>query len=146
MSLSSSSYPHDRELPGNSLVVQWLKLYTFTAKGLGLIPGQGIKIPQVTCCSKKTKRPTSVCVCVFSFSVVSDFVTPWTVAPQAPLSMGFSRQEYWSGLPFPPPRDLPDPGIEPGSPESPIYCIGRWIFCHCGTWEAPPFQNKISQN
>ena len=44
------------------------------------------------------------------------FVTPWTVAYQAPLSMGFSRQEYWSGLPFPSPGDLPDPGIEPGFP------------------------------
>ena len=44
------------------------------------------------------------------------FVTPWTVAHQAPLSMGFSRQEYWSGLPFPSPEDLPDPGIEPRSP------------------------------
>jgi len=44
------------------------------------------------------------------------FVTPWTVASQAPLSKGFSRQEYWSGLPFPPPGDLPDPGIEPRYP------------------------------
>jgi len=43
-------------------------------------------------------------------------VTPWTVASQAPLSMGFSRQEYWSGLPFPSPGDLPDPGIESRSP------------------------------
>ena len=43
-------------------------------------------------------------------------MTPWTVAHQAPLSMGFSRQEYWSGSPFPSPGDLPDPGIEPGSP------------------------------
>ena len=42
-------------------------------------------------------------------------VTPWTVACQAPLSMRFSRQEYWSGLPLPPPGHLPDPGIEPGS-------------------------------
>ena len=42
--------------------------------------------------------------------------TPWTVACQAPLSMGFSRQEYWRGLPFPSPGDLPDLGIEPGSP------------------------------
>ena len=41
---------------------------------------------------------------------------PWTVAHQTPLSMEFSRQEYWSGLPFPSPVDLPDPGIEPGSP------------------------------
>ena len=44
------------------------------------------------------------------------FVTPWTIACQAPPSMGFSRQEYWSGLPFLSPRDLPDPGIEPRSP------------------------------
>ena len=44
------------------------------------------------------------------------FATPWTVAHQAPLSMGFSRQEYWSGLPFPSPGDLPNPGIEPRSP------------------------------
>ena len=44
------------------------------------------------------------------------FATPWTVAYQAPLSMGFSRQEYWSGLPFPSPGDHPNPGIEPGSP------------------------------
>ena len=44
------------------------------------------------------------------------FATPWTVAYQAPLSMGFFRQERWSGLPFPSPGDLPNPGIEPGSP------------------------------
>ena len=44
------------------------------------------------------------------------FVTPWTVACQAPLSMGFSRQEYWNGLPCPPAGDLPDPGVEPVSP------------------------------
>ena len=43
-------------------------------------------------------------------------MTPWTVAHQSPLSMGFSRQEYWSGLPFPPPGDLPDLGVEPTSP------------------------------
>ena len=43
-------------------------------------------------------------------------MTPWDVAQKAPLSMGFSRQEYWSGLPFPSPGDLPDPGMEPGSP------------------------------
>ena len=53
---------------------------------------------------------------VKSLSRVQLFATPWTVAHQAPLSMGFSRQEYWSGLPFPSRGDLPDPGIEPGSP------------------------------
>ena len=53
---------------------------------------------------------------VKSLSRVRLFVTPWTVAYQAPPSMGFSRQECWSGLPFPSPGDLPDPGIKPGSP------------------------------
>ena len=53
---------------------------------------------------------------VKSLSSVLPFTTPWTVADQAPPSMGFSRQEYWSGLPFPPPGDLPNPGIKPGSP------------------------------
>ena len=50
------------------------------------------------------------------FSCVQFFATSWTVARQAPLSMGFSKQEYWSGLPFPSPGDLPDLGIEPASP------------------------------
>ena len=53
---------------------------------------------------------------VKSLSHVRLFATPWTVALQAPLFMGFSRQEYWSGLPFPSPGDLPDLGIEPRSP------------------------------
>ena len=53
---------------------------------------------------------------VKSLSLVRLFVTPLTVTYQAPLSMGFSRQEYWSGLPFPSPGELPNPGIEPGSP------------------------------
>ena len=55
------------------------------------------------------------CVCVFSHSAVSDSASPWTVAGQSPLSIAFSRQEYWSGLPFLPPGDLPDSGIEPAS-------------------------------
>ena len=53
---------------------------------------------------------------VKSFSLVRLFMTPWTVAYQASPSMGFSRQEYWSGVPFPSPGDLPNPGIKPGSP------------------------------
>ena len=52
--------------------------------------------------------------CVLSY--VQLFVTPWTVAHQAPVSMGLSRQEYWCGLPFPSPGDLPDPGIKSASP------------------------------
>ena len=54
------------------------------------------------------------------------FVTPWTVNCQAPLSMGVPRQEHWSGLPFPPPEDLPDLGIEPVSPASPAMA-GRFF-------------------
>ena len=53
---------------------------------------------------------------VKSLSRVRLFATLWTIARQAPLSMGFSRQEYWNGLPFPPPGDLPHPGIKPTSP------------------------------
>ena len=57
---------------------------------------------------------------------MSDSVTLWTVARQAPLSMGFSRQEYWSGLLCPPPGELRDPGIEPASLRSPAL-VGRFI-------------------
>ena len=56
---------------------------------------------------------------VKSLSRVQLFATQWTVARQAPVSMGFPRQEYWSGWPFPSPGDLPDPGIKPLTPVSP---------------------------
>ena len=69
--------------------------------------------------------------------VVSNPLPLQTVGPQAPLAMGFSRQEYWSGLSFPTPGDLPNPGIEPTSLASPG--IGRQILYHCTTWEAPQF-------
>ena len=68
------------------------------------------------------------------FSHVRLFATPWTVAHQAPLSMGFPRQEYWSGFPFLPPGDLPDPGMELAI--SYVSCIGRWGLYQCITWEA----------
>ena len=68
------------------------------------------------------------------FSHVRLCATPWSVACQAPLSMGFSRQEYWSGLPCPPPWDLPDPGIEPTSLKSPALAGG--FFTTSATWEA----------
>ena len=60
--------------------------------------------------------------CVYLSTHVQLFATPWTVAHQAPLSMGFSRQEYWSGLPCSPPGDLPNPGLNPGL----MHC--RWIL------------------
>ena len=61
---------------------------------------------------------------VKSLSHVRLLATPWTAAYQAPPSMGFSREEYWSGLPFSPPEDLPDPGIEPTSLVSPALAGG----------------------
>ena len=68
--------------------------------------------------------------CMLScFSCVWLFVTLWTVACQAPLFMGFSRQEYWSGLPCPSPGHLPDPGIEPASLN--ISCTGRQVIYMC---------------
>ena len=70
-----------------------------------------------------------MCAC----SVMSISVTPWTVAHQAPLPMAPSRQEYWSGLPRPPPGDLPDPGIEPVSLTSPALAGG--FFTTSATWE-----------
>ena len=54
----------------------------------------------------------------------SDSATPWTATRQAPLSMGFFRQEYWSGLPFPSPGDHPNPGIKPETPVSPALVTG----------------------
>ena len=62
------------------------------------------------------------------FSGFQFFAALWTVALQAPLSMGFSRQEYWSGLPFPPPGDLPDPGIEPVSLMPPALADRFFFF------------------
>ena len=76
-----------------------------------------------------------VCVCE-SFSHVQLLVTPWTIAHQAPLSMEFSRQEYWSGLPFPSPGDLLNPGIDPGLP----YC--RQIL-DCLNHQGSPFSDKV---
>ena len=67
-------------------------------------------------------------VCLLGcFSCVWLFATPWTIAHKAPLSMGFFREEYWSGLPCHPPGDLPNPEMEP---ESHVSCIGRWVLYH----------------
>ena len=70
------------------------------------------------------------------FSRVRLFATPWTAAYQAPLSMGFSRQQHWSGLPCPPPGDLSDPGIKPTSLFSPA--LAYRFFTSRATWEAQP--------
>ena len=78
-----------------------------------------------------------VCVCMPAKSLHSclSLVTPWAIACQAPLSMGFSRQEYWSGLPCPTAGDLPHPGIELTSLMSPALACG--FFTTSATWEAP---------
>ena len=68
------------------------------------------------------------------FSHVQLFATLWTGALQAPLSMGFSRQKNWNGLPFPPPGDLPDPGIEPASLTS--LALASRFFTTGAIWEA----------
>ena len=78
------------------------------------------------------------------FSHVQLFVTLWIVACQAPLSMGFSRQEYWSGLPCPLPGDLPYPGIEPASLMSPALA-GRF-FTTTTTWEAHKSSIQVQNN
>ena len=75
-----------------------------------------------------------VCVCVCVLSHGQLFVTPWTVAHQAPLSMEFSRQEYWSGLPFPTPGDLLTSETEPVSLASPALASG--FLTTSATWEA----------
>ena len=82
-----------------------------------------------------------MCVHILSrFSRVPLFATLWTVAHQAPLSMGFSRQEYWSELPCSPPGDIPDLGIEPTSLMSPVL-VGRF-FTTGAIWEALAFHRR----
>ena len=71
-----------------------------------------------------SKCIVDICICVCVLSCVQLFAIPRTVARQIPLSMEFSRQEYWSGLPFPTPGDLPNPGIKPKSPASPAMAGG----------------------
>ena len=69
------------------------------------------------------------------------FATSGTVAHQPPLSMVFPRQEYWSGLPFPIPGNLPEPGVEPTSPSSPALAAG--FVYRCANWEAPKERKLI---
>ena len=86
-------------------------------------------------CPKELGSCSHLCVCVQSLSHVQLLAAAWTVARQAPLSMGFSSQEYWSGLPFPTPGDLPNPGIKPTSLVSSALA-GRF-FTTSATWGAP---------
>ena len=88
------------------------------------------------CCTIPASHVLSAPLCLGLCSVaMSDFASLWTVAFQAPLSMGSSRQEYWSGWPCPPPGVLPDPGIKPESLTSPA--LEGQFFTTSATWEAP---------
>ena len=90
----------------------------------------------------KEEAPKLACGCMLScFSHVWLFVTPCTRAHQAPLSIGFSRPEYWTGLPFPPAGDLPDPGVKPMSLTSSAL-TGRF-FTTSATWEAEFIMREV---
>ena len=84
---------------------------------------------------------TVVLAVVESLSHVQVFLTLWTVACQAPLSVGLSRRDYWSGSPFPPPGDLPNPGIEPLNSH---LLLGRQILDYWAAWE-PRYHHTHSQ-
>ena len=82
---------------------------------------------------------------LFSHQVMpNSFVTPWTIAHQAPLSMGFPRQDYWSGLPFLSPGDLPDPGIEPMS--SALQADFFLPLSHLGSMKALDINYNMKDN
>ena len=81
-----------------------------------------------------TEPSTVTGVCVYVLRCAQLFVTPWTVARQAPLAMGFSKQEYWRELPFSSSEDLPDPGMELTSSESPALQADSLGLSH---WESP---------
>ena len=113
------SNPMDCSLPGSSVcgifqarVLEW-----------GAIASQGgCKEPLCLLFLKSCGEIHVMCTCVLSH--VRFYATPWAVAHQAPVSVGFPRKEYWSGLPFPTPGDLPDPGIKPVSLASPALAGG----------------------
>ena len=112
---------------GKSKIKMWAGLVSFEASLFGL---QTAALP--TDCLPSLLADVlifSYCVYAKLLSHVRLFGTPWTVARQAPLSMGFSRQEYWSGLPCPPPGDFPDPGVEPTSPA----LVGGLFTIHLGS-------------
>ena len=74
------------------------------------------------------------------YTYVQFFLTPWAVSHQPPLSMRFFRQEYWSGLPFPTPEDLPDPGIEPVS----LWQVDSFPVHHMGSPKKKPYTHLLN--
>ena len=106
-------------LPGSSVFGR--------SRALWLVPLLVERVLRILCVPEVCVRAR-----VLNASVMSDSETPWTVAHQAPLFMGFSRWEYWSGVPFPPLGDLPMPGIEPASLTS--CSLARRFFTTSATW------------
>ena len=103
--------------------------------------GGGRGMDTCVCMAESLQSPATITTLLLSYvSILNHFspvrlcATPWTVACQAPLSIGFSRQEYWSGLSCPPPGDLPHPGIKPASLRSPALA-GRF-FTTSAIWES----------
>ena len=96
--------------------MQWLRLYVSTTVGTGSILSQATKIPHTYCVP-------SLQACSFA-QLCLTFAAQWTVAHQAPLPMGFPRQQYWTGLPFSHPGDFPHPGINSAFPASPAQAHG----------------------
>ena len=113
--------------PGTNL--RLLRLLHWQAGSLLLVP------PEKPTMSRRACVPTCLCTYLLScFSCVRR-CNPWTVACQAPLSLGFSGKEYWSGLPSPPAGHLPDPGLEPVSLMS--LALAGGFFTSSATWETP---------
>ena len=104
--------------------------YSFASDSQHLCP-RTVPISSVVSCGTKQSIGLNACALIH-FSRVRLFVTLWSVACQAPLSMDFSRQESWSGLPIPSPGDLPIPGIKPISPASPALWVDSWPTEPCG--------------
>ena len=96
---------------------------------------------QLHCTNVNVHKWGNTCA-VHAFYIASDSANLWTIAHQAPLPMGFSRQEYWNGLPCPSPGDLPDPGIEPTFLMSPA--LAGTFFTTSATWETLIIFNLIS--
>ena len=125
--------PLEKEMSTHSSILAWEIPWTEEPGGLQSMGSQksqiqwlknnNLSINRTNLCESPSEDPqqsvmsAQELLLLTPFSHVWLFATPWTVGHQAPLSMGFSRQGYWSGVPSPPPGDLPDPGIEPASPD-----------------------------
>ena len=96
---------------------------------------QGLWLPDNWDSSFGLHALLDMCVCVCVLTRVQLFADPWTIAHQTPLSVGIPRQEYWSGLPFPTPEDLPNPGIEPASFLSPALTIRSFTIRVTFFWD-----------